>query len=180
MRRRPPRSTLFPYTTLFRSNEQNHSFVDTSTDILINSLLTDKIVFIHIESCFEEWSISWSVISIIFVAIQWETEISGRYSVLVSSTQTYSHTPEREGSFYQSAEFVSGILFREIHLPTPAVGITCAAKDTSLSFVIEFIEGKEAHVLVRLVSVSENLVTIKLREYSIGVSTLNIYLDELI
>src|SRR2546427_9015093 len=28
MIRRPPRSTLFPYTTLFRSRKQNHSIYD--------------------------------------------------------------------------------------------------------------------------------------------------------
>src|SRR2546430_16441653 len=28
MIRRPPRSTLFPYTTLFRSSDENHTFGD--------------------------------------------------------------------------------------------------------------------------------------------------------
>src|SRR5260370_34686298 len=33
MIRRPPRSTLFPYTTLFRSCSQPDDFVKTSTDL---------------------------------------------------------------------------------------------------------------------------------------------------
>src|SRR5437899_7211712 len=33
MRRRPPRSTLFPYTTLFRSSETNPDGINISVDV---------------------------------------------------------------------------------------------------------------------------------------------------
>src|SRR2546430_11437221 len=35
MIRRPPRSTLFPYTTLFRSNELLHRHAESPTEILV-------------------------------------------------------------------------------------------------------------------------------------------------
>src|SRR5258708_8344157 len=35
MIRRPPRSTLFPYTTLFRSNSKEHIAISTNAELLI-------------------------------------------------------------------------------------------------------------------------------------------------
>src|SRR3712207_7827652 len=39
MIRRPPRSTLFPYTTLFRSNGHPYSYVDVERDSGVQNLL---------------------------------------------------------------------------------------------------------------------------------------------
>src|SRR2546427_2295940 len=38
MIRRPPRSTLFPYTTLFRSDVRGRAFPDEAHDVLVNVL----------------------------------------------------------------------------------------------------------------------------------------------
>src|SRR2546422_2007895 len=39
MIRRPPRSTLFPYTTLFRSRPQGHTFRAGATDVQVPRVL---------------------------------------------------------------------------------------------------------------------------------------------
>src|SRR5256885_9340254 len=43
MIRRPPRSTLFPYTTLFRSREPVEPFVDRGCERLLTSVLRDEV-----------------------------------------------------------------------------------------------------------------------------------------
>src|SRR5437588_6409507 len=41
MIRRPPRSTLFPYTTLFRSQEMRSSFLDYAMSVIVSRALPD-------------------------------------------------------------------------------------------------------------------------------------------
>src|SRR5260221_9704163 len=61
MIRRPPRSTLFPYTTLFRSLSQHHGidlaaqWSDRVTDVLIQSLFINRVCTSKVE--FRVWKI---------------------------------------------------------------------------------------------------------------------------